>query len=62
LQIRGGEHGHKAGLLILAIEGFPSQIVNAGQPMVDNTLWVNINYYLVDKCYPQIQLKGAPIY
>ena len=35
---------------MLAIEGFPSKIVNASQPLVDNTLWVNISYYLVDGC------------
>ena len=39
--------------LLLAIEGFPSKIVNAGQPMVGNILWVNIGYYLVDECHPQ---------
>jgi hypothetical protein len=30
---------------MLAIEGFPSKTVNAGQPMLDNTLWINIDYY-----------------
>ena len=35
---------------LLAIEGFPSKIVNAGQPMVGNILWVNIGYYPVDEC------------
>jgi hypothetical protein len=44
---------------MLAIEGFPSKIVNAGQPMVGNTLWVNIIYYPLDECQPQIQLKYA---
>ena len=38
---------------MLAIEGFPSKIVNAGQPVFGDTLWVNINYYLVDGCHPQ---------
>ena len=38
---------------MLAIEGFPSKIVNVGQPMVDDTLWVNIDYYLVDRWHPQ---------
>ena len=38
---------------MLAIEGFPSKIVNVGQPMFGDTLWVNINYYSVDGCYPQ---------
>ena len=35
---------------LLATEGFPSKIVNAGQPMVGNILWVNIGYYPVDEC------------
>ena len=39
---------------LLATEGFPSKIVNADQPMVGNILWVNICYYLVDECHPQI--------
>ena len=39
---------------LLAIEGFPSKIVNVGQPMVGNILWVNIGYYLMDECHPQI--------
>jgi hypothetical protein len=47
---------------MLAIEDFPSKIVNAGQPMVGNTLRVNIDYYPVDKCRPQTQLRGAPKY
>ena len=38
---------------MLAIEGFPTKIVNASQPMVDNILWVNISYYPVDGCHPQ---------
>jgi len=38
---------------LLAIEGFPSNIVNTSQPMVGNILWVNISYYLVDECHPQ---------
>ena len=38
---------------LLAIEGFPSKIVNADQPMVVNILWVNIGYYPVDECHPQ---------
>ena len=38
---------------LLAIEGFPSKIVNAGQLMVGNMLWVNIGYYPVDECHPQ---------
>jgi len=38
---------------LLAIEGFPSKIVNAGQPIVGDTLWVNIGYYPVDECHPQ---------
>ena len=38
---------------LLAIEGFPSKIVNAGQPMIDNILWVNLGYYPVDECHPQ---------
>jgi hypothetical protein len=37
-----------------AIEGFPSMIVNVGQAMVGNTLWVNIKYYIVDECHSQI--------
>ena len=38
---------------LLAIEGFPSKIVNACQSMVGNILWVNIGYYPVDECHPQ---------
>ena len=38
---------------LLAIEGFPSKIVNAGQLMVGNMLRVNIGYYPVDECHPQ---------
>ena len=38
---------------LLAIEGFPSKIVNAGQSMVGNILWVNIGYYPMDECHPQ---------
>jgi hypothetical protein len=38
---------------MLAIEGFPSKIVNACQPMVGDTLWVNNSYYLVNECHPQ---------
>ena len=38
---------------LLAIEGFPSKIVNAGQLLVGNILWVNIGYYPVDECHPQ---------
>ena len=38
---------------LLAIEGFPSKIVNAGQLMVGNILWVNIGYYPMDECHPQ---------
>jgi hypothetical protein len=37
---------------MLTIEDFPSKIVNAGQPMVGNTLRVNIDYYPVDKLNP----------
>jgi hypothetical protein len=56
----GEKYGHKVGLLMLAIENFPSKTVNAGQPMVGNTLRpVNIDYYPVDKCHPQTQVKGA---
>ena len=35
---------------MLAIEDFSSNIVNVGQPMVGNILWVNIGYYPVDGC------------
>ena len=38
---------------LLAIEGFSSKIVNASQPMVGNTLQVNIGYYPMDECHPQ---------
>ena len=39
---------------MLAVEGFPSnKIVNACQPMVDDTLWVKFGYYPVDGCHPQ---------
>ena len=38
---------------LLAIEDFPSKIVNAGQLMVGNMLRVNIGYYPVDECHPQ---------
>ena len=38
---------------MLAIEGFPSKTLNACQPMVGDTLWVNIGYYPVDGCHPQ---------
>jgi hypothetical protein len=55
-------YSHKAGLLMLATEDFPSKIVNAGQPVVGNTLRVNIDYYPVDKCHPQTQLTGGPKY
>ena len=41
---------------LLATEGFSSKIVNAGQPMVGDTLWVNIGYYPVDECHPQTYL------
>jgi len=41
---------------MLAIEGFSSNIVNAGQHMVGDTLWVNIGYYPVDECHPQTYL------
>jgi hypothetical protein len=61
LQIRGEKYGYKAGFLMLAIEGFPFKIINASQPMVENTLLVNIKYYPVDECHPQIQLKYALI-
>jgi hypothetical protein len=44
---------------MLAIKGFPSKVVNASQPMVDNTLLVNIKYYPLDECHPQIQLRYA---
>jgi hypothetical protein len=27
--------------------------VKAGQPIVGNTLWVNIGYYPVDRCHLQ---------
>jgi hypothetical protein len=53
----GEKYGHKAGSFMLAIEGFPSKIVNAGQLMVGDTLWVNIGYYPVDGCYPQTSSK-----
>ena len=39
---------HKTGLFMLAIGCFPSKIVNASQPMVGKTLWVNTSYYPVD--------------
>ena len=38
---------------MLTIEGFPSKIENAGQPMVGDTLRVNIGYYPVDGYHPQ---------
>ena len=38
---------------LLAIEGFPSKMVNVSQPMVGNTLWVNIGYYPMDECHSQ---------
>ena len=50
---RGRSMAIKHNYSLLAIEGFPSKIVNAGQPMVDNTLWVNIGYYPVEECHPQ---------
>ena len=50
---RGKKYGHKAELFMLAIEDFSSNIVNVGQPMVGNILWVNIGYYPVDECHPQ---------
>ena len=51
---RGRSMAIKQNYSLLAIEGFPSKIVNAGQPMVGDTLWVNIGYYLMDECHPQI--------
>ena len=50
---RGRSMAIKQNYSLLAIEGFPSKIVNAGQLMVRNILWVNIGYYPVDECYPQ---------
>ena len=47
---RGRSMPIKQNYSLLAIEGFHSKIVNIGQPMVDNTLWVNIGYYPVDGC------------
>ena len=38
---------------MLTIEGFPSKIENAGQPMVGDTLHVKFGYYPVDGCHPQ---------
>ena len=51
---RGRSMAIKQNYSLLAIESFPFKIVNAGQPMVGNTLWVNIGYYLMDECHPQI--------
>ena len=51
---RGRSMAIKQNYSLLAIEGFPSKIVNAGQSMVGNILWVNIGYYPVDECHPQI--------
>ena len=49
----GGSIVIKQNYSLLAIEGFPSKIVNAGQLLVGNILWVNIGYYPVDECHPQ---------
>ena len=49
---RGEKYGQKAGLFMLATEDFPSKEVSAGQPMVGDTLSVNIGYYPVDGCHP----------
>ena len=51
---RGRSMAIKQDYSLLAIECFSSKIVNAGQPMVGDTLWVNISYYPVDECHPQI--------
>ena len=51
---RGRSMAIKQDYSLLATEGFPSKIVNVGQPMVGDTLWVNIGYYPVDECHPQI--------
>ena len=50
---RGRNMSIKQDYSLLAIEGFPSKIVNAGQLMVGNILWVNIGYYPMDECHPQ---------
>ena len=50
---RGRSMAIKQDYSLLATEGFSSKIVNAGQPMVGNILWVNIGYYPVDECHPQ---------
>jgi len=53
VNMRGRSIAIKQDYSLLAIEDFPSKIVNAGQSMVGNTLWVNIGYYPVDECHPQ---------